>query len=168
MKAKLADIISDPIIYLENLFLKISAMNINVESFEIDHICYRVSSNTEYEIKKLELLQFGELLIESMVNGRMISTFKLFNPIHFKDIKIPLIELPAPKTGASIASGLEHIEFVVPFDLKNLLVLYPHVPFDLKGIDKKINADITLKFSGECIRFHNQSLEEIIELEKKL
>lgn len=168
MEKKLSEIIGDPIFFLDDLFKRLDDIELDVESYELDHICYRVETTAEYEIKKKELLSLGELLIESMVNGRMISTFKLFTPIEFKKRKIYLLELPSPKSQHSYKSGLEHVEFVTKLPLQKIVDKYPQYSFEVFGIHKKINADITLKLGEYCIRFHNQSLEEVIKLEKKL
>ena len=167
MAKTLNDIITDPHVYLEKLFSKIANIGLNVDDCYLDHICYRVATETEYQAKKIELLDHGSLLIESMVNGRMISTYKLHSPIHFKDRVIDVLELPAPKMGANYQSGLEHVEFVTKGPLKNIVEKYPSLKFETFGIDKAINADITLKFDGECIRFHNQTLEDVIAAELK-
>ena len=168
MSKILADIIGDPQVFLEDLFSKISDIELKVENYELDHICYRVESNSEYKSKKEELLEFGELLIESMVNGRLISTFKLFDPIIFQNRKIYLLELPSPKSSHSYPRGLEHVEFVTKDPLQKIIDRYPQYSFEAFGIHKKINADITLKLGNYCIRFHNQSLEEVIKIEKRM
>lgn len=168
MTTLLSEVIGDPIMFLEDIFSKISSIELNVESYELDHICYRVSSNKLYEIKKRELSQFGELLVESTVNGRFISTYKLLDPIIFEERKIFLIELPSPKASHAYPDGLEHIEFVTKEPLRKIVERYPQYSFETFGINKKINADITLKLGQYCIRFHNQSLEEVIKTEKKM
>ncbi|MBC7712862.1 MAG: VOC family protein [Rhizobacter sp.] len=168
MAKALSDIITDPHVYLENLFSKIESIGLNVDDCFLDHICYRVATDDEYQTKKVELLDHGILLIESMVNGRMISTYKLNVALHFNNRIIDVLELPAPKPGASYSSGLEHVEFVTKEPLKNIVARYPALKFETFGIDKEINADITLKFEGQCIRFHNQTLEDVIAAEKLL
>ena len=165
MAKALSDIITDPHVYLENLFSKLDNIGLNLDDCYLDHICYRVATEAEYQTKKVELLDHGSLLIESMINGRMISTYKLHSPIHFNNRIIDVLELPAPKAGANHKSGLEHVEFVTKAPLINIVERYPALKFEVSGIDKKINADITLKFDGECIRFHNQTLEDVIAIE---
>jgi predicted metalloenzyme YecM len=168
MEKLLSDVITDPLIFLEDLFSKIEDIDLDVDNYELDHICYRVQTISEYEIKKQELSHFGELLIESMVNGRLISTFKLQSPIIFGKRKIFLIELPSPKSSHAYKSGLEHVEFVTKKPLQQIVDRYPQYSFEVFGIRKKINADITLKLGDYCIRFHNQNLEEVINLEKRM
>lgn len=166
MNKTLNDIITDPIVFLDTLFSRIDDIELNVEKYFLDHICYRVATNAEYTIKKAELALHGTLLIESMVNGRMIATYKLHEPIVYKNRKIDVIELPAPKANHSYESGLEHVEFVTKEPLQKIVDRYPQFAFEVFGIHKKINADITLKLGEYCIRFHNQTLEEVIEFEK--
>lgn len=168
MKKCLAEVITDPIVFLEDLFLKIDDIGLDVEKYELDHICYRVESMSDYKIKKEELINFGELLIESMVNGRLISTFKLHEPIIFRNRKIYLLELPSPKSSHSYKSGLEHVEFVTNLPLQKIVDRYPQYSFEVYGIHKKINADVTLKLGEYCIRFHNQNLEEVIKQERRV
>ena len=168
MEKKLADVITDPHLFLEKFFLKLQEIELDVESYTLDHICYRVKTVNEYQIKKEELLSFGKQLNESMVNGRFISTFKLHSPIIFRGREIFLIELPSPKSSHSYESGLEHIEFVTKRPLQQIVERYPQYSFETFGIHKKINADITLKLGEYSMRFHNQSLEEVINLELRL
>lgn len=168
MGKKLAEVITDPQVFLSDLFSKIDDIDLDVSRYELDHICYRVASMEEYSAKKAELLNFGTLLIESMVNGRLISTFKFHEPIEFRERKIFLIELPSPKPGHSYKSGLEHVEFVTKDPLQKIVERYPQYSFEVFGIHKKINADITLKLGEYCIRFHNQSLEQVIIEEQKI
>lgn len=166
MNKTLNDIITDPQIFLDEIFSEIEKSKIDVSDCYLDHICYRVATLSEYETKKSELSKLGELLIESMVNGRLISTFKFHSPIIYKDRKIDVIELPAPKPNKTYKSGLEHVEFVTTKTLKEFVELYPHLTFETSGIDKKINADVTLHFGEYCIRFHRQTLEDVIKEEK--
>jgi predicted metalloenzyme YecM len=168
MQKSLNEIISDPIIFLEKLFSMIDESGMNVDSYFLDHICYRVGTESEYSAKKAELLNLGTLLIESMVNGRMISTFKLHSPIIYKNRVIDVLELPAPKPGKTYESGLEHVEFVATHPLSEFLAKYPELDFEIFGINKALNADITLKLGEYCIRFHNQTLEEVIQAEKNV
>lgn len=170
MTAELAlkDIIGCPQAFLTDLFQRLEDIELNLEKYPLDHICYRVESLEEYETKKNQLKAFGEMLIESAVNGRPIATFKLKSPIEFKNRKIDLIELPAPKPGHAYKSGLEHAEFVTKEPLQKIVEKYPQYAFEVFGIHKKVNADITLKLGDYCIRFHNQPLDEVIKLEKQM
>lgn len=164
----LNDIITDPVLFLDKLFTLMEKAGMNVDKYYLDHICYRVGSESEYQEKRAELNLHGEMLIESMVNGRLIATYKLHSPILYRGRKIDVLELPAPKPGHSYASGLEHVEFVAEESLQSIVDTYPSCSFETQGINKDINADITLRLGEYCIRFHNQTLEDVIVEEKKL
>lgn len=165
--ANLTEIIGDPIVFLDEIFHQLKDLNLDVSPYFLDHLCYRVKSVSEYEEKKAALGTMGTLLIESMVNGRLISTFKLHDPIVYEGRLIDVLELPSVKPHQSYESGLEHVEFVTTDSLYSIVEKLPALAFEVGGIDKKINADITLKLKKHCIRFHNQSLEDVIEEEKK-
>jgi predicted metalloenzyme YecM len=164
----LAEVIGDPNLFLEDLFGKINDIELDVDQYELDHLCYRVESSEQYALKKTELAPLGALLVESMVNGRLIATYKLHEPIVFKNRNIYLLELPSPKPGHSYKSGLEHVEFVTKEPLQKIVDRYPQYSFEVFGIHKNINADITLKLGEYCIRFHNKSLEDVIKMELKM
>ncbi|EGC35594.1 hypothetical protein DICPUDRAFT_87798 [Dictyostelium purpureum] len=126
--------------------------------WEIDHVCYRVSTKENYEEKKKQLGELGVNLIEANVNGRPISTYKLNKPIEFSYsgnplIKklIPLVELPMPKN-SNTKDGLEHFEMVIGEgkDLKEFVDQHPINKqvsnWVYNGINKDFNADIEVEF----------------------
>lgn len=155
--------------FLSKIFEQIKELNIDISEMYPDHICYRTSSEEEYKKVKEAFFNYGDLLIESDVNGRLISTFKFNKPILFEQYKIDLIEIPAPKKGAVYESGLEHIELVTKEDLNSIKEKYSHLSFDTSAMSKELNAELKLKLKdGLSIKFHNQSLEKVIEIEKAL
>jgi uncharacterized protein len=164
----LHEVIGDPVLFLDDIFNQLADIELDVEKYFLDHICYRVASAEEYHHKKAELAPLGNLLIESMVNGRLIATYKLNSPIVYKNRLIDVIELPSPKPGHAYKSGLEHVEFVTKDPLQKIVDRYPQYAFEVFGIHKKINADITLKLGEYCIRFHNHTLEDVIKEEMKM
>ncbi|XGC82015.1 VOC family protein [Bdellovibrio bacteriovorus] len=130
-----------------------------------DHLCFRVATTEEYQEYKTHLLNHGTLLTEAHVNGRPIATFKLHTPFKTKTHEIPLVELPAPKPGANYASGFEHAEFIIEESFETFAAKFPKVKFE-EPTKKTINAEMCLKLEGKQAKFHHQSLERIIEMEK--
>lgn len=110
--------------------------------------------------------ELGDLLIESPVNGRLISTFKLKEPIVFHQWTIELVELPAPKPGKQTVEGFEHIEVVVDTSFESLKEKFGHCRFDEGGLKKSFNQELEIDFGDKAIKFHHLSLESVIELEK--
>lgn len=164
----LETIIGSPSPFLDKIFSSLEREKIDIAHFELDHICYRVQTNEQYEIKKNQLSSLAELLIEAPVNGRLISTFKLNNPIHYKERKIWLIELPAPKPHSTHAEGLEHVEFVMKHSFDDFEKLYPTIKFNKKGSTKEFNPELEIEFADCAVKFHHLSLESVIQCEKEL
>lgn len=149
-----------------------------LRSKEIDHICFRCKNNDEYvDIRtRLTSNDIGSLLVEGMIGGRPISTFLLSKPYIFEDWRIPCIEVACPKPGKSHAAGLEHIEVAIggiadgfhgsKKELLRFAAMYPQIEFDLKAIEKVINADISLSLGAlGHIKFHMRSLQDVCNYE---
>jgi len=154
--------------FLDELMKQLAEKRIDISDWEIDHICYRTSSIENYERAKESASLVGDLLIESLINGRDIATYRLREPIHYQHWNIELLEIPAPKAGKITADGFEHIEVVIDQSFESLIQRYSWLNFSLKAINKRINPDIELELKGMAIKFHHQSLAAVIELEKNL
>ena len=149
----------------------------NLESYEIDHICYRCESILEYKDVCRKLNNFGIPLTEGMIANRPICIYLLDEAITFKTWKISCIEIPCPKEGSYYSAGLEHLEMVIGTEsdvppkstkllLESFAQMYPTVAFDRKAIDKEINADISLSLSnGSSVKFHARPIYEICAYE---
>lgn len=135
--------------------------------WSIDHVCYRVESEEQYQQFKKIFLTQGKLLIESEVNGRLISTFKLFQPIRVNNFLIELVELPAPKKSKPQKEGFEHLEIVCQESFDGLQKKFHFLNFDDSGSKKQINPELELKLNTGSIKFHHQSLEVVIADELK-
>lgn len=151
--------------FLELIFKRLAEAKVDIDGLEIDHLCYRTSSLSNYAESKEVFSKLGELLIESEVNGRDIATYKLFKPIIFKEYKISLIEVPAPKMGAQTIEGFEHIEVVTSESFDEIMENYPQLNFETKALSKKINPELVIKFGDCSLKFHHQSLEDVIKQE---
>lgn len=152
--------------FLEKVLNQLDTLNINHSNLEIDHVCFRTETQKEYEMRKNELSGISALLIESMVGGRLISVYKLHDPIIYGSRKIALIELPSPKAGSHYPSGWEHCEMVVESIHKLMKVEHPELKWKTSGMGKEINPELGLKLEGGIsVKFHEQSLEKVIELE---
>lgn len=130
----------------------------------VDHLCYRAATLTEYLHLKGELAQHGVLLVEGMIGGRPIATYRLHQPVCWQGVSVPCIELAAPKPGRSHQAGLEHIELVVP-SLHELVALHPDLPFKTANIDDHRNPDVGLMLPSGQVKFHLRPLSEVIDEE---
>jgi len=136
-------------------------------SLVLDHICFRVSDVSSYVKYQNKFLNISKLLIESKVNGRLISTYKLNDPIIWESRVISVIELPEPKSVNNYNTGFEHAEFVTDLSFEKIIKKFPNLNFSKKGMHKEINPELKVQLSKEiAIKFHHQPLEEVIEFEK--
>lgn len=157
----------EAIVFLDKLFALLNEHSIDLQDWQIDHLCYRTSDLENYEASKKKFSELGELLIEGDVNGRPIATYKLHKPVQYKQYSIPLVEVPAPKTGKETPEGWEHIEVVIDISFDDLMKKYPNLDWSTKALSKEINPELVYKFDDCSIKFHHQSLEKVIEWEKK-
>ena len=152
--------------FLEKVIASLNADEIDVSKYELDHVCYRVESQGEYKQFKSKISRLGECLTEIEIGGRLISTYKLKEPISFRKRKIYLVELPSPKEGSPYPKGLEHVEFVIPDSFDEFMKKHPNVKFDIEGIAKPINPDIKIKYPEFSVKFHHKPLEYVIKYEQ--
>ncbi len=152
--------------FLDQLFIEINKAGIKIHPhWQIDHLCFRVGSEESYQQYKNDFLKFSDLLIESPVNGRLISTFKLHTPVVYKNWAIDLVELPAPKKGKTTIEGFEHIEIVIDIPFGEIEALYPNLAYDKSGLQKKLNQELEVSFGAIALKFHHMSLDSVIRLE---
>jgi len=164
--------IPSPTPFLEKLMAQLEPTPGALDHLFLDHLCYRVKTVDTYLELRNELLTENELLIEGLIGGRRISTFRMKSPFHFRGRAIPLLELPEPKAGRFYAEGWEHVEFVTDrplpafADWLSTKLGIPEEKHDLSGMDKARNADLRLRLAdGLSVKFHERSLEEVIREE---
>ena len=158
-----AQILTSPLSFLEQLFQEMQDANADFSQLKIDHICYRVETEKRYFELKNELSKHGKILTEKPISGRPIATFKFDVPFIFKDQKIYLLELPAPKPERFYAEGWEHIEMIIKVSFQDFMTQNPHLDFDTKAITKKVNPEVRLTFASGAVKFHHYPLDYVIE-----
>ncbi|WP_413289173.1 VOC family protein [Bdellovibrio sp. HCB337] len=153
--------------FLVHLFEQLKAHKVDLKPhWSIDHLCFRVQSAEAYQQYKQEFEKFGSMLIESEVNGRMIATYKLQEPVRFRGYNIDVVELPAPKPGKNTPEGFEHVEVVVDESFQSLKERFKHCQMDDGGLKKLFNQELEIEMQGCALKFHPLSLESVIAIEK--
>jgi predicted metalloenzyme YecM len=156
-------------IFLETLFEEIETNKILIEAhWDVDHLCYRADTLENYHLLKNQFNSFGNLLIASDVNGREISTYELFTPVIFRNWKISVVELPAPKLGKDTPMGFEHIEAVCDVPFSELIEKYGHLTLDTRGLGKDFNKELEICLGKNNFKFHHLSLRSVINVEKNV
>jgi uncharacterized protein len=166
---ELQTIIGDYQTFLKQILQEIEDEGFDLSDFvQMDHICYRVTSRESYDIKKQELAKVGKLLGEAQVNGRPIATFRLLEPIRYRNWRIDAIELPAPKEGTEMKEGLEHVELVLFDDKEDFLKKYATKQFEMRAADRVVNPEIGFKLPSYTVKFHLLNLPAVLYLQNKL
>lgn len=162
-----SEFIDDAKIFLEKLFTQLLEKNIQLETqWNIDHLCYRVTTLARYEEQKNNFRQFATLLSEIEVHDRMISTFKLEDSLVFCDWQIDVVELPAPKPSKKTIEGFEHIEVVVDKPFSEIKTKYNECTFDESGLKKNFNQELEINLGTYSLKFHYLSLESVVRFEQ--
>ncbi len=159
-------ILGDLTAFLDAIFTDLAKQGVDVSCYELDHLCYRVATPALYEAKKREIEVQAHLLSEAQINGRPIATYELHQPVIYKGRRIAIVEIPYPKPGKTIETGLEHVEFVIHEPFESFLKLYPHLPFGLEGMKKAHNPEIELNLTVGNVKFHHTSLKDAIAREQ--
>lgn len=163
------EVIGDYTAFLDEILALTEAEGFDMGDFsQIDHLCYRTTSRENYRQKQAELQGIAQLLGETMVNGRPISTFRLQEPIRHQGWRIDALELPAPKAGAEHGEGLEHVEYVLYDDIPTFLKKYDGKPFELRAADRGINPEVGLQLGRYSVKFHLLNLPTVVWLEQRL
>ncbi len=140
-------------------------LQFDLDGMHIDHLCYRVSMDDEYQNMKKLLLQQGVLLGETPVGGRPISTFQLNEPLVIDGFSIPMIELPAPKIGSPYSTGFEHAEVLIQKSFESIQKQYPHLQFH-SSKRKILNPELSLSTRTGKLKLHHHPLHRVLEIEQ--
>lgn len=154
--------------FIRDILVCIAGDHLHVTRGMVDHLCYRSATPESYHQAKLQLANWGRLLSENQVGGRPIAVYLLHCPIVYAEHAVTCLELASPKEGRHYAEGFEHIEIVTSLTLAQLISEHPNLPWDKKGANKPINADLRLTYPIGSVKFHNQSLEHVIALENQM
>lgn len=138
------------------------------ELSQLDHLAYRVGTVEQYDEMKQSLASIALLLDETVVAGRPIAVFELYEYIQSGGWTIPYIELPAPKDGSPYKEGLEHAEFVVVGSLDKFQKRHQELPFITKALDRILNPELGLKTDTAAIKFHEQPIGAVVRIEQRL
>ena len=157
-------LIGDYKAFIADLLQKIKSAGIDIETYPIDHLCYRTATTEEYSELKNKLMQFSRAYIENTYHDRPISKFILKTPLLYNQYSISMLELPAPKKDIKYSSGLEHFEMVVD-DFIAFQKKYKNL---WSGSDDSniYNETVYITFeNNKTVKFHEYSLEEVLKKE---
>lgn len=172
--------------FLDKIFAFAEELDLDVSNLEIDHIGLRVKRKEDVDKLRKEIEKVSEgntHLVCALVNGRKILTYKLIEPLNYKNINIPCVELPYSSPNKIYPQdGWEHVEFVIPSDAQTIekfekIFKKQFSDFDVTKLPEGVygtdlpkvkgeqlaNPTIKLtKYRGLCIKFHPNTIENIV------
>ena len=162
------------------------AIHLDLTKYEIDHLSLRVNSVQKAREWLALLLNYGSVLSDNSVNGRVIYLISLTQPLYLAGQEIAVVELPLPKDKHYPQETWEHIEVVVPFltgeteaewlvRIKNLFLWNQSDDLKVKTSEPTadgetlVNLSVAMSFSAQnhnhtCIKVHPYSIKKIIEV----
>lgn len=177
---QLADIAADLPRFSEALNALADRLGLDIAPLAADHISLRCHQNATAERWRAGLEQCGELLSQSIINGRPICLFKLREPVCVAHWRFSVVELPWPGEKRYPHEGWEHIEIVLPGDPQTLsaraLALLSDEGLARPGIfvkssapkgdrERLPNPTLAVTDGKVTIKFHPWTLEEIVASE---
>lgn len=159
-----ANFISGGSIFLSKVLSDLRSKGFATEGLFVDHLCFRVGTEEEYQAYKELLSTHARLLVESPVNGRMIATYKLSEGFQSEGKTVQVVELPSPKKGSAYTTGFEHLEIVIKESFEEFQKLHSQLTF-APATMKALNSELCLKLGEYQVKFHHLSLEQVIAIE---
>lgn len=155
-------------------------------SLVCDHAALRVNDLTTAQALLTQWQEKGEVISDSMINGRPIYIIALDEPLLLGDWKIDCVELPFPGKPYP-QQGWEHIELVLPGNAATMveleqvlntmnpniaLVLAANPAINVKRsaphVEGEIlaNPTIAFKLNNICIKVHSAGIKAVVANEK--
>jgi predicted metalloenzyme YecM len=147
---------------VENYTKKIG-IEISKDILNGDHLGVQTLSAQEFDEVSNLIMGYSKTIKEGVIHNRRNNIYKFNQPLKYKDIEIPGIEVFEPKPDADIKKlkpGIEH----VAFELKDYDIFLTKIKESGFPIDKEVNFDDGSKFFKTAfinlveIEFRNDSL----------
>lgn len=148
---------------IDEIDSRLSSLGFVDGEFELDHVGYKCSSKDDYNTKKSESLIGSNLIHEGEVRGRMVGIFQFKTPIIYKNHTILGFEVVSPAIDEKSESFWEHVEYVVPGTLQELVNDHQSVNWDKSALDKPLFSKVVIRFDdGLSAKFHTETvLDEV-------
>ncbi len=156
-------------------------------SLVCDHAALRVNEPAAAQTLLVQWKEQGEVISDSIINGRPIYIIALYEPLKLGDWKIDCVELPFPGKPYP-QQGWEHIELVLPGNavtiteleqtldtinpnIKAVLAADPAIKVKRSAPqaegERLANPTIAFKLDNICIKVHGVDIKAVIASEKE-
>ena len=161
-------------------------LGLNDAALVCDHAALRVNELASAQALLTQWQEKGEIISDSIINGRPIYIIALDKPLQLGDWKIDCVELPFPGK-AYPQQGWEHIELVLPGNAASIAelelalnkvnpaigeVLAANPEIKVKRSAPKArgesiaNPTIAFKLDNICIKVHGADIKSVVASEK--
>lgn len=151
--------------FLSPLLRDLTLTEFDLANYDIDHLCWRTSTTAAYEDAKSKISGYADLLSEVAINGRLIASYQLWEPISYDGHTIATVEVPSPKPGRAYSDGFEHIEVVVDVPFDELCARYGFTPS--LSLPSDFNPELTVPLASGTVKFHYVALADVIRIENQ-
>jgi len=152
-----------------------------------DHAALRVNELTSAQSLLAQWREKGDVISDSIINGRPIYIIALHEPLQLGNWKIACVELPFPSKPYP-QQGWEHIELVLPGNAvtmaeleQSLNTINPNITAVLAANptikvkrsaphaegEKLANPTIAFKLNNICIKVHSADIKAVVASEKQ-
>ena len=159
--------------------------NLKSDALWCDHVALRVNDIAIATSLLAEFKQRGEVISDSIINGRPIYIIVLDEPVQLGDWSIDCVELPFPGKHYP-QQGWEHIELVLPGNATTMAELEQSLRMVSPNIDAVLASDSSIKIKlsapqavGEtlanptiafkqgdiCIKVHSAGIKAVVASE---
>lgn len=166
----IVNLIGNYIEFLDIVFDNLVNAKIDVSKYDLDHIAYRAVTLESYQEISNKLLSYAKIVHQKIIRNRPVDIYLLNESLVYKDREVDYFEVLAPAEGDRFKEGLEHCEFVLTdIGLHDFAIKYNHLRLNLDSIDREIGSEVGVLFeNGANVKFKNQTMKQIIDLEKRL
>ncbi len=152
-------LLDDVVPFLDEIFVRLLRRELDVSSYELDHIGYQASSQRDYLRLRESAQRIGDLIVENSVEGRAVGLIALRSPIIYRDHAIGALEIIAPKPGQICPSAWEHAEFVIDESFETVMGRYPDFDWDTSAKDREQFPMVKLPLGDHLqVKFHHQHI----------
>lgn len=160
-------------------------LGLNDAALVCDHAALRVNDLSTAQALLTQWQERGEIISDSIINGRPIYIIALDKPLQLGDWKIDCVELPFPGKAYS-KQGWEHIELVLPGNAATMAELEMALDKINSTIGEVLAADsaikvkrsapqvtgerianpsIAFKLDNICIKVHGADIKSVVEID---
>lgn len=106
--------------FISDLESRLKHIDIVLEDYPVDHICYRAGSSVEYQALFNKFSELSILYTTKHFHERKFHLFVLKEPLKYKSISVPYLEFSQPGGSDNYDTGFQHLELHTNLKVEDL------------------------------------------------